>query len=182
MKKVQWGNYSRKSEKSCKNMSMITFLQHLPVAPCNTAFIRMHVLHAAHATANDKHQHGSGIENTPRVGMATQGASPPKSGWEKYQTEAASKSYTLLLIISKHTEMDCIYVWPFRQPCSYTCSGVTDTRASIAPGLIKSHTQTCDVHYNDGLVTDCSNSIANALELLQSCTESLILFINRIFG
>ena len=28
--------------------------------------------------------------------------------------------------------------------------------------------------YIDGLVQDCSNSIANALELLQSCTEPLI--------
>ena len=28
--------------------------------------------------------------------------------------------------------------------------------------------------YIDGLVQDCSNSIANALELLQSCTNPLI--------
>ena len=28
--------------------------------------------------------------------------------------------------------------------------------------------------YLDGLVQDCSNSIANALELLQSCTKPLI--------
>ena len=31
--------------------------------------------------------------------------------------------------------------------------------------------------YIDGLVQDCSNSIANALELLQSCTKPSILFI-----
>ena len=31
-------------------------------------------------------------------------------------------------------------------------------------------------YYIDGLVQDCSNSIANALELLQSCTKPLILF------
>ena len=31
-----------------------------------------------------------------------------------------------------------------------------------------------DDAYIDGLVQDCSNSIANALELLQSCTESPI--------
>ena len=31
----------------------------------------------------------------------------------------------------------------------------------------------------DGLVQDCSNSIANALELLQSCTKpSMLLWIN----
>ena len=29
-------------------------------------------------------------------------------------------------------------------------------------------------YYIDGLVQDCSNSIANALELLQSCTKSSI--------
>ena len=29
----------------------------------------------------------------------------------------------------------------------------------------------------DGLVQDCSNSIANALELLQSCTKPLICFL-----
>ena len=29
-------------------------------------------------------------------------------------------------------------------------------------------------HHIDGLVQDCSNSIANALELLQSCTKPLI--------
>ena len=29
-------------------------------------------------------------------------------------------------------------------------------------------------HHNDGLVQDCSNSTANALELLQSCTEPSI--------
>ena len=28
--------------------------------------------------------------------------------------------------------------------------------------------------HTNGLVQDCSNSIANALELLQSCTKSLI--------
>ena len=28
--------------------------------------------------------------------------------------------------------------------------------------------------YIDGLLQDCSNSIANALELLQSCTKPLI--------
>ena len=31
------------------------------------------------------------------------------------------------------------------------------------------------VVYINGLVQDCSNSIANALELLQSCTKPLIL-------
>ena len=30
--------------------------------------------------------------------------------------------------------------------------------------------------YIDGLVQDCSNSIANALELLQSCTKPLVSF------
>ena len=30
------------------------------------------------------------------------------------------------------------------------------------------------VEYNDGFVQDCSNSIANTLELLQSCTKPLI--------
>ena len=30
--------------------------------------------------------------------------------------------------------------------------------------------------YIDGLVQNCSNSIANALELLQSCTKPLICF------
>ena len=30
------------------------------------------------------------------------------------------------------------------------------------------------VHYVDGLVQDCSNSIANALALLQSCTKPLM--------
>ena len=32
----------------------------------------------------------------------------------------------------------------------------------------------------DGLVQDCSNSIANALELLQSCTEPLIYNIKEL--
>ena len=31
--------------------------------------------------------------------------------------------------------------------------------------------------YGDGLVQDCSNSIANALELLQSCTEPSMDFV-----
>ena len=35
--------------------------------------------------------------------------------------------------------------------------------------LLLSHL--CNPHV-DGLVQDCSNSIANALELLQSCTKS----------
>ena len=33
----------------------------------------------------------------------------------------------------------------------------------------------------DGLVQDCSNSIANALELLQSCTKPSIYCIQAIF-
>ena len=33
---------------------------------------------------------------------------------------------------------------------------------------------TCEVAHFDGLVRDCSNSIANALELLQSCTKPSI--------
>ena len=32
--------------------------------------------------------------------------------------------------------------------------------------------------YIDGLVQDCSNSIANALELLQSCTKPSICFMS----
>ena len=35
--------------------------------------------------------------------------------------------------------------------------------------------------YLDGLVEDCSNSIAYALELLQSCTKPLILYANKLF-
>ena len=31
-----------------------------------------------------------------------------------------------------------------------------------------------DMEYSDGLVQNCSNSIANALELLQSCTKPLM--------
>ena len=38
--------------------------------------------------------------------------------------------------------------------------------ASVAKCLLKA--------YIDGLVQDCSNCIANALELLQSCTKSSI--------
>ena len=34
-----------------------------------------------------------------------------------------------------------------------------------------------DVANIDGLVQDCSNSIANALDLLQSCTKPLIWYI-----
>ena len=32
----------------------------------------------------------------------------------------------------------------------------------------------CNKYHFDGLAQDCSNSIANALELLQSCTKPLI--------
>ena len=36
--------------------------------------------------------------------------------------------------------------------------------------------------YIDGLAQDCSNSIANALELLQSCTKpSICLYIAGLF-
>ena len=35
--------------------------------------------------------------------------------------------------------------------------------------------------YIDALVQDCSNSIANALELLQSCTKPLILWYSKYF-
>ena len=34
--------------------------------------------------------------------------------------------------------------------------------------------------YNDGLVQNCSNSIANALELLQSCTKPPICVYEKI--
>ena len=33
--------------------------------------------------------------------------------------------------------------------------------------------------YVDGLVQDCSNSITNALELLQSCTKPSMLCVHR---
>ena len=39
--------------------------------------------------------------------------------------------------------------------------------------IIKAKSLICYTHI-DGLVQDCSNSIANALELLQACTEPLI--------
>ena len=40
------------------------------------------------------------------------------------------------------------------------------------------------LHYADGLVQDCSNSIANALELLQSCAKPSIcpLWLTRIYS
>ena len=38
--------------------------------------------------------------------------------------------------------------------------------------------QDCDVHDIDGLVQDCRNPIANALELLQSCTKPSICRFN----
>ena len=34
----------------------------------------------------------------------------------------------------------------------------------------------------EGLVQDCSNSIANALELLQSCTKPLICYSNKQYS
>ena len=36
------------------------------------------------------------------------------------------------------------------------------------------------LHHFDGLVQDCSNSIANALELLQSCAKPSILYLSHI--
>ena len=36
--------------------------------------------------------------------------------------------------------------------------------------------------YIDGLVQDCSNSIANALELLESCTKPSIYLSIKLFG
>ena len=36
------------------------------------------------------------------------------------------------------------------------------------------------IHYIDGLVQDCSNSIANAMELLQSCTKPSICTVLEI--
>ena len=36
------------------------------------------------------------------------------------------------------------------------------------------------IKYIDGLVQDCSNSIANALELLQSCTKPLIYNVHML--
>ena len=41
--------------------------------------------------------------------------------------------------------------------------------------LIVCHTYSVtNAHYFHGLLQDCSNSVANALELLQSCTEPSI--------
>ena len=37
--------------------------------------------------------------------------------------------------------------------------------------------QVCTIIHINGLVQDCSNSIANALELLQSCTKPSIYFV-----
>ena len=36
--------------------------------------------------------------------------------------------------------------------------------------------------YIDGSVQDCSNSIANALELLQSCSEPSIYLVDVVIG
>ena len=55
--------------------------------------------------------------------------------------------------------------------------------ARYTTAQLSRHVQNCDVvwqlhlkhEYVDGLVQDCSNSIANALELLQSSTQPLIL-------
>ena len=41
-------------------------------------------------------------------------------------------------------------------------------------GVDVSLSHTAIFHYIDGLVQDCSNSIANTLELLQSCTKPSI--------
>ena len=35
-------------------------------------------------------------------------------------------------------------------------------------------------HYIDGLVQDCSIAIANTLEILQSCTQPSILYVQEI--
>ena len=37
------------------------------------------------------------------------------------------------------------------------------------------------MYHVDGLVQDCSNSIANALELLQSCTKSSVSHFTETF-
>ena len=37
-----------------------------------------------------------------------------------------------------------------------------------------------NIFHIGGLVQDCSNSIANALELLQSCTKPSLWFINTL--
>ena len=39
----------------------------------------------------------------------------------------------------------------------------------------------CIPYIIDGLVQDCSNSIANALELLQSCTKPSTCFSDQFF-
>ena len=48
--------------------------------------------------------------------------------------------------------------------------------------LLQSYMKTMEcvfaAFYIDGLVPDCSNSITNALELLQSCTKPSISFLN----
>ena len=43
----------------------------------------------------------------------------------------------------------------------------------------KHHVAIHEEGYVDGLVQDCSNSIANALELLQSCTKSSMYCLSK---
>ena len=74
--------------------------------------------------------------------------------------------------------------WPFNPLCGYYSGGcdVNSPRQFLfLPAIVHRKTTTLcyvylnkQVYYIDGLVQDCSNSIANALELLQSCTKPSI--------
>ena len=68
--------------------------------------------------------------------------------------------------ISCHNQIGpSLDVYMFSKEAAYGCFNLCD-------GL---------VHYINGLVQDCSNSSALAMELLQSCTESWVLSVDGVF-
>ena len=58
-------------------------------------------------------------------------------------------------------QLYALYIFIFPSETETNCAAVLNVRF-------------CHLMNSDGLVQDCSNSIANALELLQSCAKPLI--------
>ena len=76
----------------------------------------------------------------------------------------------------------CVFMWldsgklcpcpvgfSHRHKCNLTAVQVPSNRKNMGKRLTKCHQE-----HTDGLMQDCYNSIANAMELLQSCTKPLI--------
>ena len=65
-----------------------------------------------------------------------------------------------------------LHEWGFQPSASYQCWEMIENACTCI--FSETNSAPLGAWYFDGLVQDCSNSSANALELLQSCTKPLI--------